>query len=378
MPDGGVAPAGLSFANGRRLVARSLAFPGTAPLLLSVHDLARGVDCRFTMAVDGKLRCLPDDPGAEPPEVWMEGRIALAERSGRLTHYELTSDDGGRFRMADAGGFVDTRLDQPCHPNIGKTSRGTCMPAAAFFAEMFDDAACQAPLAMYLGSEMSEPVVTMKDGRPYAVGAKWTGTSVHKIVDGVCAPSADLYPGIREYFIGALLPDDALAAVTIVPRGSDRLALHFFDDDAGPIATQDVLLNHLGRVYTDRELQTDCVPMRTPDGTIRCVGGVHVVQPSPLFADAACARPVVQLDGDGLTEDVVLTPWGPRGPLATALAIYRIGPRVTVDLPYRLYERKDGVCLTAYQKVGYYELGEPTSWDRFATLEERLGDMPAP
>jgi hypothetical protein len=376
--DGGVPSSDLTFANGGRLVARSLAFPGTVPLLVSVHDVARGVDCRFREAADGRVRCLPEDVGAEPADAWVPGQVTLAERSGRLTHHELRSDDGGRFRMADAGGFVDKKLDKPCFPGGAQTPSSTCMPDAAMFAEVFDDAGCQAPLALYLGSAMSEPVVAVKDKRPFAVGAKWAGTGVYQIVGGVCSPIEDPYPGLRQYFIGAALPDDALAAVAIVPRGSGRLALRIVEDDGGAITTADVAGSRLEKVYADRDLATDCAPMRTPDGAIRCVGGVHVEQPSPLFADSACVRHVVQLDGDGPTDDIVVSAWAPQGPLAIALGIYRAGPSVTVDLPYRLYEMKEGACVTAYQKVGYRELGEATSWERFATLEERLGDVPVP
>src|SRR5262245_19337064 len=55
-------PGARDFTDGSRLVARRLIAPSAEPLLTGIVDRQTGQECRFLLAEDGGLRCLPWAP----------------------------------------------------------------------------------------------------------------------------------------------------------------------------------------------------------------------------------------------------------------------------------------------------------------------------
>ena len=117
MMDGGMAnpppvAEATTFASGTRYQARFLRAPATDPLLLSVHDRMRGLECLFTRDAAGLIRCTgpdtPDLPGADPGAV-VEGQLQSVAFGDRFeqdgaAHARRRPLSAGRAQQLPAGG----------------------------------------------------------------------------------------------------------------------------------------------------------------------------------------------------------------------------------------------------------------------------------
>jgi hypothetical protein len=361
--------ASVPFASGTSFVARFLRAPGTVPLLLSVHDRTRGLDCLLIRDAAGHIRCTSADTADAPsadPAALVEGQLRAVALNDRLSLMELLTPDGGRFPLVGSPSFLeDAHWQGPCAPTGLKGGDVRCLPAHATNSYLFADAGCFDPVVQQV--QDAEPLLAVVDGLPRALGELFTGP-VHVGFGGSCNPLPTAYHApLRRP--GARLPDDALLRLHPLLQGSDRLgllALEFWGQLLP--ATRDPR-QRLAPSYFDRQQNVDCAPVRTPEG-VRCLAGVPFAAESELrFMDPRCTQPVLPQTG---TEVVLLA--GPDGhPLARATEIRKLGEWYggpVVDV----YRREGGICQLRPEKNTFRPLTTAGDWSRFAPLEEWLGD----
>lgn len=348
---------------GSRLAPRYLRHPGTEPLWFGVLDRQKQAPCWFVVSDNDRVRCVASRYDASAPGDAVAGRLERPAGVTRLGPIQVVSDDGGRFPLHTRGGVAlfDRSSGHAC-----AVEDGACLPPHGRFIGFYGDAGCrQRPLAADLAAPVA-PVLVMKDGVAHALGARWTG-AVYFSAGGACTPG-DGYAG-AVYEIAAPLAAGSVAPVRRSLRGSARLSLFVYEDDAGAITTEGYHAALDEAVYEDRALGA-CVPMRTSDAGIRCVAGATIARGVARYADPACReRAVAGVAAGGLvalgtTSDLDL-------PRVTAVHA------VAEAIGHEMYEARQDACVKVIDRVGHWRVGAPVAWDRFAVLEEIVG-TPAP
>ena len=364
------APGDPVFADGKRLVARTVSFPGTEPLFVGIYDRIERTPCTFETAADGRLRCLPETvPTPEPVARWVEGVAAPREgAAGRLRRHDVLSADGGYF--PHRSGLFDSHYGAPCSPrfvrNADGTAESTCLPSAGLIGYGFADALCATPLAMVAAEE---PLIAAEaDGTLFALGGAWEGP--------VYLPSSDacneIDPSSSRYFtVGEELPADAVVTVRAVPRGTGRLALQMVEAKEGRLTTisfGEVRYPWWAGPYFDRELGLSCGPLWTVDQEVRCLpaDAPYVSEGDNRFADPGCTKRLV---GNG--PFAVLGRQDPVASRPIAFEVRRVGD----TLSETAFEKRGDECTENAKFVGYL-LGDVVPLTDFAKLEARTGEEP--
>jgi hypothetical protein len=370
-------PGDAVFADGARLVARTVSFPGTEPLLVGVYDRAERTTCEFETAADGKLRCLPDAvPVPEPLDRWVEGvatpaGTSTAMTSGRLRRHDVVSADGGRFPYRL--GIFDSRYEAPCAPSFVRNADGTaesiCLPSAAYKTGWdFADAACSIPLAMMV--TVDEPVLIIDAHRTlFALGAAWEGATYFPSGEACNenAPSTT-----RQFAIGATLPADAVATVRAVPRGDGRLGLQMVEADGGRLTTirfaETGYPSSTDGPYFDRELGLACRPLWTVDQEVRCLPADASHLPGSVFADPGCTQPVV-----GAVPFAIVVAQDAVAGRQIGVEVRRVAATRS-ETAFTL--SGSGSECTEIKKLAGYLLGDVVPLTDFAKLDARTGEEP--
>jgi hypothetical protein len=218
------------FTDGGRLVARRLTAPGADPLLTGIVDRQTGQECRFLLAEDGQLRCLP-----WAPDLAATGTYADAACRVPLFTRALAPRCDGR---------PPSRLVTIARPATGCAQEG--------------------------GHEVR------------AVSPATPDLREHQLRDGEgCAPVA---APRRELFVG----QEVMAAAAWV-SGREELSA-----GAGRLARAEVVASDGGRftqALHDRRWGRPCDPLaETSPGSGRCLEASAVL--AGFFADADCGQPV--------------------------------------------------------------------------------------
>jgi hypothetical protein len=362
-----------AFASGTRYQARFLRAPGTDPLLLSVHDRMRGLECLFTRDAAGLIRCTgpdtPDLPGADPGAV-VEGQLRAVAFGDRLSRTELLTPDGGRFPLVGRNSFQleDVQWNGACTPVAVTAGDLRCLPPYATTGGLFADSGCFEPIVQQ--AQDAEPRVAVVAGVTRALGELFTG-QVHVGYGNICNPLPIAYHApLRRP--GPPMPDQAVLRLYRAPQGHNddvRLGLLALHLGAEVIAPARNPRERQAVAYFDRQRNVECIPVRTPAG-VRCLAGVPFAPESELrFMDAGCTQPVLTQ----LAAEVVLLAAADGHPLARATDIRQLGDwygGAVVDV----YRREAGGCVLRPEKNTFRPLTGAGDWQRFAALEEWVGD----
>jgi hypothetical protein len=317
-----------TFTDGTRLVAQTFWSPGTVPLFVGIHDRDEGVACVFRPAVDGSLRCLPDDPAAaETPERWVAGTQMPGSPTGRrLQRYEVYSADGGRFPDRLSGELYDADMGEPCGALLfdsqdDETTGAYCMPRHARVGGFFADAGCSEPVAT-AAETGPEPLLALAldTHQLHALGEPVTGRTFMKVA-ATCQTFP--LPGVRIFRLGAPLPNNAVPNLTVVSRGDVRLRLRTLQYEGEDLTN--VAYRHYpsspgvaSAPYRDAKLQypsLPCFPMLAVDGATYCLPADAYVDTRPdllPFADSACSQRVIRARHDW----AIFAVSDPAGPVA--------------------------------------------------------------
>jgi hypothetical protein len=221
------------------------------------------------------------------------------------------------------------------------------------------------------------------------MGPVWTGPVSFNGGHGGCRPiMPQPTPDGPTVFVqeGPILPDAYVAARPWKTGGTGRFRLRGPSDDAGdmlPLAAwllfrpiDSVVLNGNTARFLDTVTQKDCNPVRTPDGSLRCVPtGTHIaLTPDSLFplgfADAQCTKPAYFCQGP-CTGPIIKAVGDANGELrATSIE--------SAEKPGAIYSlNADQSCSRVSD--GEFAIGvggAPVSWDQFPTLPERNAPPP--
>jgi hypothetical protein len=183
-------------------------------------------------------------------------------------------------------------------------------------------------------------------------------------------PPGPMQPWQQTYAVGEALEADAIATVACAPHGTGRLRLNVATTGAGTVLDHQGCDGGLAWSYADTGSTKTCRPLRTPDGTIRCLPS------EPLrtfyFADAACAQPLVTCDKG--CDEGILVPGPGDDVVAGAAALRAVGPRFTgAQVFVALYAGGPCQPLPASGTPALWELGPAASWDRYPVLTEWRG-----
>jgi hypothetical protein len=362
-----------TFTDGSRLVAQTFWSPGTVPLFVGIHDRDEGVACVFRPAVDGSLRCLPDDPAAaETPERWVAGTQMPGPPAGRrLQRYEVYSADGGRFPDRLFGELYDADMGEPCGALLFDSQDGTtgayCLPRHASVGGFFADAGCSEPVAT-APEAGREPLLALAldTYQLHELGEPVTGRTFIKL-----AATCQAFPltGMRIYRLGAPLPNGAVANLTVVPRGDGRLRLQTLQYEGEDLTT--VAYRHYpgspsvaSAPYRDPTFEypgLPCFPMLAVDGSTYCLPADAYVATRPdllRFGDPACSHRVIPIRRYW----AIFAAADPAG--AVAVEVHRADPRSS-DTGYVL----DSVgCREDVKSAGYPVSADVTALDQFVRL----------
>jgi hypothetical protein len=381
-----VAPTDPTFQDGTRLVAQTYSSSGSAPLFVGIYDRQEHVACEFRAATDGALRCLPArvllTPDPEPATRWQEGTEVLGGATGlRLRQSRIASADGGWFPNWVNGELADDRYGKPCAPNTTREANGTgmgaCLPGHAVLAGLyFADSTCTEQLAQMETAKGVTPLFIATPKREfYALGEKFSAPVFIQLSStGPCQQfSTGAEPGLDYYRIGASLPEDAAAAIRIVPRGVGRLAVQTVEVEGAGLAH----VRHHAMAspykgdgpYYDRNLSMLCRPTWTVGGELRCVPdqALYVLEPALTnFADPECTQPVTYQNEPAA---VVL-----RKDAASGREVVVEVRRVSAEYSKTGYTRENSSTRECheYLKGAGYPLGEVIPIDSFAVVDAHL------
>ena len=362
-----------TFTDGSRLVAQSFSSQGTVPLFVGIFDRDEGVACAFGPAVDGSLRCLPEDPAAaETPERWVAGvQMPGPPTGGRLQRYEVHSADGGRFPDRLSGELYDADLGEPCGALLSDFqddgTAGNCLPRHATIGGFFADAACGEPVASAPDSGPQPLLALAYDTyQVHALGDLVTGLTFIKA--GATCQEFQL-PGTRIFKVGAPLPDGAVARLTVAARGDGRLRLRTLQHEGVDLTT--VAYRHYPRSpsvasapYRDPQLQhpsLPCFPMLAVDGGTYCLPADAHVETRPdllRFADPGCSQRVIPTRHYW----AIYAAADPAGPLAVEVRGAGPGPTDTA------YVLDSAGCREDIKSAGYPVSADVAPLDLFVRL----------
>lgn len=379
-----VTPPDATFTDGTRLVARTYAYPGTAPLFVGIYDRQEKVDCEYRLTTDGKLRCVPAktvgtvDPATVPPlERWQEGTEQPRRGSaGRLRQNQVVAADGSAFPSYVSGELFDDTTDEPCRPDTTReldgTGTGACLPRhAANHGIIFADAQCTSPLAV---AETPGPIpllIATPAREVFALGDRFEGQTFIKLGPPATAACVD-FPsnGSTYYRVGAALPVDTVAALRVVPVGSGRLRLR-------TVAIQNTGVTHVRHrmlslpsggegPYYDGDRGALCRPSRTTTGEVRCVpdSGDYLVEGALTnFADPQCTQPLTFLK---VSAHVLMRSNAATGRYEV-IEVRTVGDTMTPTA----YSRMGGTECREYLKGAGYPIGDVIPLETFARLDVR-------
>lgn len=379
-----VTPPDATFTDGTRLVARTYAYPGTAPLFVGIYDRQEKVDCEYRLTTDGKLRCVPAktvgtvDPATVPPlDRWQEGTEQPRRGSaGRLRQNQVVAADGSAFPSYVSGELFDDTTDEPCRPDTTReldgTGTGACLPRHADdHGIIFADAQCTSALAV---AETPGPVpllIATPTREVFALGDRFEGNTFMKLGPPATPVCVD-FPmnGSTYYRVGAALPMDTVAALRIAPVGSGRLGLR-------TVAVQHTGVTHVRHrmlslpsggegPYYDRERGALCRPTRTTAGEVRCLpdSGDYLVEGALTnFADPQCTQPVTYQK----VSAHVLMRSNPATGRYEVIEVRTVGATLTPTA----YSRMGGTECREYLKGSGYPIGDVIPLDAFAKLDVR-------
>ena len=243
-----------------------------------------------------------------------------------------------------------------------------CLPPYAAASGLFADQGCFEPVVQQV--QEAEPRMAVVAGVPRALGELFTG-QVYVGFLNRCNPLPIAYhASLRRP--GPPMPDQAVLRLYRAPQGHDdgvRLGLLALHLGAEVIAPARNPRERQAVAYFDRQRNVECVPVRTPAG-VRCLAGVPLFAESQLrFMDAGCTQPVLTQLGT----EVVLLAAADGHPLARATEIRQLGDWYgggVVDV----YRREAGGCVLRPEKNSFRPLTAAGDWQRFAALEEWVGD----
>jgi hypothetical protein len=218
-------------------VALSFTFSACGDVTLGFNQLGDVVQTVFV--TDSNGQCVAKTPEAIHVNHLLGPAIAASEfvtlfhdavGSGRLRSREIAVSGGGRF-MTDYRPFFDAQLDAPCEPTPFCDGSTRCLPDLPSSSPYFTDAACTQPIALVsentacstatpptrvivdpTGSDCYGPASIYELGAAFDPPAVWTKSPT----DGSCvSTSVDQGTGFRFHALGAALPLDSFAAVTL-------------------------------------------------------------------------------------------------------------------------------------------------------------------
>lgn len=211
---------------------------------------------------------------------------------GEVAVEPLDEDLEAQVLRAEDGAFwVDTFVyrDRLCFPSEidGATRCAEAYPAQTSATLFADDACDDGDIGYAFPSECAPPPTILLDP-PTADEACGTPTRSYELGQTLDAAYTNQNETCEEVLddvdLFALGEPLDLPVIDDVEQGTGRLRAVFPGRDAGVIA-------RTGVSFHDTELDVDCYPIITPDGTLRCVPSFNIT--NGFFSDDECTEPLL-------------------------------------------------------------------------------------
>jgi hypothetical protein len=314
-------------------------------------------------------------------DTWEKGtQVDGSLIGGRMRVKLVEAPDGTRF----VDDFLEAHWNKPCHL-VASGNDVYCQANAVLSSTGNEGTQCTGP-RVWRAHACDDPAFLFSNPSAFALGPVWSGPASNNGGHGCSQVAASSTIDGPDVFFetGAPLSDAIMGSQPWQAAGTGRLRLRGLADAGGNVVTfptsllwrelDSAVLTGAHARYFDTVANTNCNPIRTPEGQLRCVPtSVAFLPGTPGFADDKCTEPVFYCPN--------FTASCP-GIFAVKAALEANGEMRAETLNATrvvttYFSSASGACAPSpFTSPGVFALGVAATWTQYPAFTDRNGRAP--